>query len=165
MRNYRPIELANTFISKYGAANNIEHMKLQKLLFYAYGWWLVNNDDPVLSSKPEVWRYGPVFSSVYWQFNKYKSNPIRATETETPFEASPPEILRSDDATMRFIEWIWGKYGGFSGLELSDMTHRPGTPWHTVATRYNYKVPNNLEIDDEITKSYFCGLARTGSLA
>jgi uncharacterized phage-associated protein len=42
-----------------------EHMKLQKLVYYAYGWWLLYHSEPIMTEPPEVWRHGPVFSSMY----------------------------------------------------------------------------------------------------
>jgi uncharacterized phage-associated protein len=40
-------------------------MKLQKLVYYAYGWWLLYHSEPIMTEPPEVWRHGPVFSSMY----------------------------------------------------------------------------------------------------
>jgi uncharacterized phage-associated protein len=161
---YRPLEVANTLIGMCQPAG-IEHMKLQKLLFYTYGWWLAFRDKPFMSEKPEVWRYGPVFSSVYWTFNHYGSRPIDATESDNPFSKNSPSIPTSDVDSMSFLDWIRKRYGGFSSLQLSDMTHQPGTPWQIVAAKHGYSVPKHLEIDDEITRSYFTTLAKREGVA
>ena len=68
---YTPLALANTFVARYGATRTLDHMKLQKLAFYTYGWWLAYNPNPILTEAPQVWKYGPVFGSLYnaslWQ--------------------------------------------------------------------------------------------------
>jgi uncharacterized phage-associated protein len=162
---YTPLAVANSFIIQHGAdGGGIEHMKLQKLLFFAYGWWLVRHDSPLLGAKPEVWRYGPVFSSVYWHFNRFGDQPIPEPLPANPFSSEIPKVPISDAETVLAIQKIWENYGGFDSFALSDMTHKVGTPWQRVAAEHNYRVPQNLEIDDAITKSYFSRLERTGAL-
>lgn len=159
-----PITVANTFVARFGQEGKIEHMKLQKLLFYAYGWWLTNHVSPLLTAKPEVWRYGPVFSSVYWKFNKFGSGAIEGPQPLTPFSNIAPTILRDGSEHSNFIDRIWDMYGSFDGMLLSDMTHKKGTPWQQTAEQCNYQVPQNHPISDAVTKSYFCGLERTGQI-
>jgi uncharacterized phage-associated protein len=156
---YRPIEVANSFISLFVPYGGVEHMKLQKLLFYAYGWWLAFRPEPLLREKPEVWRYGPVFSSVYWTFNHVGSAPILEPAKDLPFERRVPAVPSEDSDVSNFIAWVAQKYGRFDSLQLSDMTHEPGTPWHEMAEKYDFKVPKHLQIDDKIVRSYFKHLA------
>jgi uncharacterized phage-associated protein len=159
-----PIIVVNTFVERFGKTTNIEHMKLQKLLFYAYGWWLTNHGHPFLSAKPEVWRYGPVFSSVYWKFNRFGSSPITTPQPLNPFKDEASFLPREVEEESNFIDRIWDMYGNFDGMFLSEQAHKNGTPWQLAAENCNYKVPQNFPIDDEITKSYFCGLERTGQI-
>lgn len=156
---YRPIEVANSFINLFAPAGGVEHMKLQKLLFYTYGWWLAFRPEPLLKEKPEVWRYGPVFSSIYWTFNSFGSDPILQPKSDIPFQQVPPAVPLEDKNTTEFIDWIARKYGRFDSLQLSDMTHEPGTPWYQMAERHGFKVPRYLKIDDEITRDFFKHLA------
>lgn len=157
---YHPIAIANTFITRHAQESGLEHMKLQKLAFYCRGWWLAlkGREDNIVDAKPEVWRYGPVFSSMYNAFAKYRAEPIKTVEKLSPFSA-PPIITNNDDA-IQMIDWVWNRYGPLSSLELSRKTHEPGTPWHVLAERYNYQVPRHLEIDDDIMESYFKSLAQ-----
>lgn len=37
---YTPLAVANCFLEKFGENGGIEHMKLQKLVYFSYGWWL-----------------------------------------------------------------------------------------------------------------------------
>jgi uncharacterized phage-associated protein len=63
---YSPLALANEFIVRFKPGEGIEHMKLQKLVYCANGWWLVfNPNQPLVNKAPEVWKFGPVFPSLY----------------------------------------------------------------------------------------------------
>ncbi len=160
MHIYSPLEFANTVILKKCHTTGIEHMKLQKILFYTYGWWLAFKGNPVMKNKPEVWKYGPVFSGVFSTFSKYKDMPITGPERLSPFDKEPKVIPDSNAETLQFIDWVWDRYGHLDSFTLSKMTHEPGTPWQIMASKYNYRVPRYLEIDDEVTLAYFKELAK-----
>lgn len=155
---YTPLAIANTFVEKFGA-NGIEHMKLQKLVYCAYGWWLaVNEPGNVVSSEgPEMWKHGPVFDSLYQSLKVFGSKPIMQPKSIMP--GSPPPIVdHEDEHTRSFIDWVWSRYGHLSGFALSDMTHRDGTPWSRVAKENGYHVPRHMLIPDDYIREEFSQL-------
>jgi len=154
---YPPIQLANTFISKYGDRAGISHMKLQKLVYFTYGWHLAFNDSPLLNEQPEVWKYGPVFRSLYHALSTKGMEPITVPHA-FPWEEEH-SIPSSDDLALRWVSFIWDKYGSLDALTLSDMTHSAGSPWQKEAEARNYKVPMRHKIPDAIIKEYFKGEA------
>jgi len=155
-----PIQVANTFISRYGQTDDLTHMKLQKLVFFADGWKVGFNGESLVNERPQVWRYGPVFRSLYNALTGYGNTPIKSAVVVNPFTGNVPIINHNDqDDDSRLIDWIWDKYGRYSAMELSRDTHAMGTPWHTMAQRYNFNVPFNLEIPNEVIQPYFRGLA------
>lgn len=149
---YSPLALANTFIDKYGRNEGIQHMKLQKLAYYAHGWWLSYYDSPFLTERPQVWRYGPVFKSMYNALKHFGSNSIRIPQSATPFEK--PEIISSGDV-LSLISWVWERYSPYSAITLSDKTHETGTPWRIIAEKCNFLVPENYVIPDDLIRDYF----------
>jgi len=159
-----PVTVANTFIDRYGADGNIDHLKLQKLVYNSYGWWLalMEGHQPLTSSRPQVWRYGPVFHQIYGVFAGSKNENITAMRPPTPFGGTM--TLDGGSEESQIVDWIWGRYGNFSGTELSDMTHKPGTPWYEIAKKHDFVVPRFLEMDDEINRAYFSELARREGL-
>lgn len=146
-----PLALANAFLQRHAPAEGIQHMKLQKLCYYAYGWWLTEYD-PLVNKGPEAWRYGPVFNAVYQTYSFYGSLPIMKP-LKTMFE--PKQALLLSDEALSLVDWIWSKYGRHSAIKLSEMTHEPGTPWHRVAKEHNYKVPQHFVIPDDYIREYF----------
>jgi uncharacterized phage-associated protein len=147
-----PLKIANTFIAKYGSETGLEHLKIQKLVYYVYGWWLFNSESPVTDEAPQVWRYGPVFKSLYNAFKTYGSKPIKTIQGANPF--ADPETEHTPDINAT-IDWVWMRYGHLSAGQLSDMTHKVGTPWQIEASKNDYKVPLNYNIDPELIKTCF----------
>lgn len=160
------VQLANTFIERYAEGGEIDHLKLQKLCFYAYGWWLAlsGEKEAIARDRPQVWKLGPVFRPIYGAFAAYRGNFIDKQQKVGPFSGDDA-ISKGNSSASLLIDWIWDKYGHFDGLELSDMTHEPGTPWHTIAKKYNFEVPKFLEIDDDTNRAYFNKLAQAEGVA
>jgi uncharacterized phage-associated protein len=160
-KQYTPLALANTFIDRHGHNAGIGHMKLQKLCYYAYGWWLASHNDPLLTDAPEVWQYGPVFGTLYKALRGLGGEPIlrpvpdllSASSVFSDQPLSAPKI--NDEEVLSFIDAIWGMYGQYTAVELSNMTHRKGTPWQTEAEKNNYSVPKHYQIPDDVIKNYF----------
>jgi len=156
-RPYRPIAFANEFIVK-SPDIGVSHMKLQKLTYYAYGWWLALKDDPVLTEGPEVWAHGPVFWTMYHALKGFGGTGIKHPQKDHPFQ-DPPRIDDGDTEVKALLDWTWEKYGLFSPFYLSDQTHKTGSPWQQVAQSHDYRIPQHTTIPDEIIKSYFKGMA------
>jgi len=161
--SYPAIEVANELIARHGANGNIDPMKLQKLLYFANGWWLALVGRPLISEAPQVWRYGPVFKPIYHSFSKYGRNNIMYPEPATPFGGQPrriPDNAADAQEVRHLLDWIMGEYGWKSGPALSDETHRPGTPWRNIAERNRFQVPENQVIPPQEDWQYFSELAR-----
>jgi uncharacterized phage-associated protein len=148
---YTPLAIANSFIDGFGRSDGIEHMKLQKLVYCSYGWWLSGHGlegSRLTDEGPQIWKHGPVFDSMYHILKVFGREPIKAPQSENPFGA--PELVDADDESVNsLIRWIWGRYGHLSSFALSDMTHRPGSPWHRVATENNFRIAFNTDIPDQ----------------
>lgn len=158
---YKPIVVANSFIERFGTDNNISHMKLQKLVFFANGWQLAVTRKPLVDERSQVWRYGPIFRSLYSRLTGRGNNPIKLPVTIGPFDTVAESIPNNNSDVSNLINWIWDKYGSISAERLSGMTHEPGTPWYTIAKKHNFSVPAHMEIDDDLVEEYFRGVART----
>ncbi len=144
---YRPIAFANAFIVK-AQPDGAEHMKLQKLVYYAYGWWLKYHDAPIISESPQVWQFGPVFESLYHALKHHGRSSIVALQNDVPF-GEPPVLGRSDEDAYKLVSFVWARYGDLSSFQLSDRTHAPGTAWHAVAVQHQWHVPHGTPIPDD----------------
>lgn len=120
-------------------------MQLLKLVYLAHGWWLTfSGGQPLTTTAPQAWQYGPVHPEVYRAFRHYGRNPIegRAINRVTGYPYQD-NFSQDVDHMLRQVVSSYGKHHAFS---LSDMMHRPGTPWSITNERHgDYSpIPNDL---------------------
>jgi uncharacterized phage-associated protein len=137
----------------------ITPMQLLKQVYFAHGWYLALTGESLLDERVEAWQFGPVESSVYHAFKDFKSNQI--TEPATVFDPEKldlctPKIDPEKKNLMRFLEKISDTYGKMSGVQLSNLTHQPDSPWYVVWNERGGKDRKHTEIPDDLIKDYFC---------
>ena len=126
------LDIANYFIEKSSNSEGITHLKLQKLVYCAQGWWLAYAKEGLVEGKlfnelPQAWNYGPVYEFLYGvlKVSKQHYQPIQLEPLQEP-KASLPE------RTQKFLDWVYARYQSVSGIGMTDLTHKEGTPWHAV---------------------------------
>ena len=151
---YTPLAIANTFIlfdKTTKSPKGIEHLKIQKLVYFAYGWWLACyglNNKRLIKEAPQVWKYGPIFSSLYATLRNFGRIPITELQTIQPFATT--DLVKKEDAnSYKLIKWVWERYGHLNSYTLSDMAHNPNTSWYKTAMQHDFLVPYNFPIDDK----------------
>ena len=159
---YNSVAIANNFIEQFASPCGIEHMKLQKLVYCSYGWWLAAyglEGERLTHDCPEVWRHGPVFDDLYHVFKVFGRKPVLEMKSLSPF--SEPENVDQDDENVRnLVRWVWGRYGHLSSFALSDLTHKTGTPWYRVAQENNFSVQFSTQIPDKYIYDEFAKLLK-----
>lgn len=96
-------------------------MQVLKLVYIAHGWMLGLNARPLIDQSVEAWQYGPVVRDVYNGVRGYGRAPIQR-DIAAPAGALDP--LEED-----MIQQVFGLYGAMGGIQLSNITHMPDTPW------------------------------------
>ncbi len=121
----------------------VTNMKLQKLLYYAYSWYLVNKsgEDRLFTDDIEAWQYGPVVRTVYSQYSDYGADIIA--------ESVGGDMSKLGKDEMRIIEDVFRVYGDKTALELMDLSHSE-KPW-----RDTYREGQKKKIDDGLILSYY----------
>ena len=142
----------------------LTQMKLQKLLFFMQGWHLGLTGEPLFENDFEAWDYGPVVPAVYQELREFGIKGInRLGRALIPcgdqFVIAEPK-LENPERLDPLFERIWQVYGRYSGNQLSDMTHKPDTPWTKVREPYGNKVPRSLRIPKELMREYFAAQRR-----
>ncbi len=124
-------------------------MKLQKLVYFAHGWHLaVCDSEPLTSEEVEAWRFGPVFPSLYRAYKAYGNHPIMDCGDEKAVKK-----IEADIKTKTVLDAVLEKYGKYTAIQLSNMTHKAGTPWaQTWDGSFCKTIPN------EIIEDYFINL-------
>src|ERR1041385_1190632 len=92
---FDPKAIANYFLDLAESEKAaIEPLKMQKLVYFAHGWYLAFTGKPLLNEFVEAWQYGPVIPDLYHAFKHYGSQPI----TERAFS-----VRLEDGSTIRTV--------------------------------------------------------------
>ena len=153
---YDPIAISNFFLDL-GRSEGIEidPLKLQKLLFVAHGWHLAVQGRPLVREPFGAWKWGPIVESVYHEFKRFGDIPITEKGTR-PYKRAQdqvayyePQLSDHDDYLKKFLTWVWTGYGRYTGLQLSSITHKAGSPWSQAADLGLTLIPEG------VTKEYY----------
>ena len=119
----------------------ISHMKLQKLVYFSQGYFLVLHGKPLFPDPVEAWTHGPVCPKLYHLLKVYGSLPITAS-------IDPARIIL-DESEKHLIGMVYNTYGQYSASRLRKITHEEG-PWKTT--------PADTPISQEAMLEYFKSL-------
>jgi len=153
--------IANYFIDLEGPRKRLTPLQIQKLVYFAHGWNLAIKKEPLIDEPIQAWEFGPAVPSLYHEFKNAGSGPIlakardwRATDDDT-VEFFEPNI--KDEGEVEFTEQllrkIWSTYGHYSGIQLSNLTHKEGTPW--TRAREEFGNVKHVNISDAWIREYF----------
>jgi uncharacterized phage-associated protein len=161
---YPASAVANEFLKIAHNANvPITPMKLQKLVYFAHGWYLGLTNCPLINEPVQAWKFGPVIPSIYHALKKYGNNPIRGLISDDDFYGETgfnsyvysiddgPEPS-SNEVVKKLIARVWEVYGGFSPVQLSNLTHETGTPWYETPDRDKKR---GVAINEGLIRDYF----------
>lgn len=151
---YSALAVSNYFINKsLEEKKSVTPMKLQKLVYYAHGWYLALTKKPLVNEDIQAWDYGPVIKSVFHEFKNFGRKPINS-QAEEYFSKEPYSIPENDKDTIKLLDKIWELYSPLTAIQLSNSTHQVNSPWHnTYKNSEKGQVINESDI-----KKYFIGL-------
>ena len=131
--------IANEFLKRALADGvSLTNMHVQKLVYIAHGWNLAVNNEPLIDEPFLAWDYGPVARSLFDAMRPYGAGRIPRLlrkGDDTP-------NIQSDDGDTVFanltgreadaIDQIWREFKNFKAFQLSELTHKPGSPWSSA---------------------------------
>ena len=150
---YTPLQIANTIIIRHGSTNRLSHMRLQKLVYFAYGWWMGKHGQPLTNDAPAVWRYGPAFEGLYGALKTYGHRAIR--KPVGVWFRPAPRVPDADKDVIEFLDDVFDFYRNANEELLSSIAHEPGSPWKEEARANDFRVPSGHRIPDHRIQSYF----------
>jgi uncharacterized phage-associated protein len=148
------LRVADFFIWKDSQQNNpdLTNMKLQKLLYFAQGFYLIDHPDVLIDENIEAWKFGPVIPSVYHFFKSSKDNIVllqRGNILKDQITGLTTEIEESLSETWEILKDI-------GAIHLSNITHADNSPWsEIVAKRGGVKNLNHDVIPIESIRRFF----------
>ncbi|MGI9346337.1 MAG: Panacea domain-containing protein [Gammaproteobacteria bacterium] len=152
---YTPLQVANFLIAK---EPGISHLKLQKAVYCAYGWWLLQDADQRLTHEtPQAWQHGPVFPSLYTALKhqeRVQESPFFATPVKD-MQGHMPRLVSDSSSQGDFLTGISKRYWPYSGIDLVAVTHRDGSPWHLIAKQHGFDLRSHVDIPDPLIEAEF----------
>lgn len=151
---YPARSIANSILSiARESGEQLTNMQLQKLVYFAHGWYLALTDgEPLLEESVKAWNFGPVIPPLYNRLKRYGNGVVNDYITEkdpqTGKEVPAPEPY--DGYTRSVLMRVWQVYGHMDGAQMSYLTHKPGTPWDKTWRKEKYGV-----ISNDLIKEHF----------
>lgn len=122
----------------------ITNLKLQKLLYYAQGWYLAIYNEPLFNIEFQAWVHGPVSPSTYHEFKKFKYGPI----------TDPTKKPSLSEKIISHLDEVIEVYGSYSAFELEHLTHQ-SDPWKIARDNLPPDESSDAIISIENMKTYF----------
>lgn len=134
----KAIDVANyivSYVAEEHPTAKLTHVKLQKIIYYAYATLLKNQNFHLFDEKIEKWQYVPVVRSVYDQFKTFGYSHIDRPMTdismkindegavEFTYDEYDKTLINSQQEIAKTISEVVDKLIGFDAFELVDLTH------------------------------------------
>ena len=157
-KGYDPRAVANLLLDDADRKGlSVSHLPLQKFLYFAHGYSLVQYRRPLVFGFFEAWQYGPVHPLVYDAFQTAGDRAItfRATAVD-PLTGGPASLQEvSDPLVHRAVSRVLDAYGETSVGVLLDVAHAKGGAWDVVVQRSKTRVVLGMRISNELIVERF----------
>lgn len=132
-------------------------MSLNKLIYYAHGWHLISSNRPLITQPFEAWQHGPVLRVLWEIFKGAGAKPIGTRATCRDLFTNSLHVVRANfpDVTETFLRNIFDAYGHLHAFQLSDMTHKTGSPWDRIWNAEGATIRLGMQIQDDEIREWF----------
>ncbi|MEK6262785.1 MAG: type II toxin-antitoxin system antitoxin SocA domain-containing protein [Planctomycetota bacterium] len=133
------------------AEAGLNHLKLQKLLYYVQAWCLAFTGQSLFQGRFQAWVHGPVNREIYDRFTTTKSLYSEIAESDCSPQFSSESL--TEEARLH-IDAVLDAYAGFTGDQLEYFTHQE-LPW--TEARLGYKPYDRCErlISENTMATYY----------
>ena len=147
--------VANYFLEKaFDTGVSISQMKLLKLVYIAHGWHRGCFGRNLIKEAVEAWQYGPVIPDLYAKVKHYGRGHINAPIPDHGIAGDRNNPFPHPQ-TGELLDQVWTSYRSYTAIQLSEITHRPGTPWDQVWNRSGGSVYEGAIIPNELIEFYY----------
>lgn len=131
-------------------ARPVTNKKLQKLLYYAQAWYLVQKGEKLYEDDIEAWVHGPTIPHMYRQYKKYGYQPITGENIEL-------DSIKITGDVRDFLDNIWKLYGNYDADYLELLTHQED-PWILAREGVSSGIASKRVIDTNLMKDFYSKL-------
>ncbi len=142
MKKQNVFSVADYFIKNIDEKFRIDNLKLNKLVYIAFGFAISLRKSTLFEEEIQAWKWGPVIPKLYHYFKKGGSRNID--------KVSDKGASIEDKFILQVLNVVKDIYESKEGLEMVELTHQTGTPWH-----YFYDGARNKTIEPIVIKDYY----------
>lgn len=135
---------ASYFLSK---DYEITPLALQKLLYYAQGFYYALRGDYLFDEDCEASAHGPVYPNIYSKYSHFGHDPIKC---QCSYDLSEEKIS--------LLEGVLRSFGCYTGKFLEKFTHSE-MPWNKAITAKRHEATQNAIISKDFIGEYFTKVA------
>lgn len=128
-------------------------LKLQKLLYFIQGYFMIIKDTPCFNERIEAWDFGPVVPVAYQEYKKYASTDIPFVDSDvdntsgTSITKFDEDCILDEDKTL--IDTMIEIFAKHTATDLVAITQKQ-EPWKNGYSKYQIN-----EITTDSLKKYF----------
>ena len=169
VKPYDARAIAN-FLLDYAAEKKMEVtlLWLQKVIFYAHGWYLSKKERPLVVQEFEAWEYGPVVRSLWDALKGSGKKPLPPSARAKRFDVIENAYKDIDDQldeeAKLFLKEIFDAYSLADAFDLSNATHVAGSPWDQIWNAPNGSVTVGMKMSNDEIRRWFKGKRAPGLL-
>ncbi|MGL5057019.1 MAG: Panacea domain-containing protein [Fusobacteriaceae bacterium] len=145
MKKYNSSTIAKYLICKcHSLGREITNLKLQKLLYFAQGHYMQENDGNFLFEQDfQAWAHGPVIPDVYQEYKVHMW-----------FNLPKVQDVRLEGHYENFLEKLLEYYGAKNGKEL-EITSHDEQPWRVARNGLGDYKPSTAAIPKDSIFEYY----------
>lgn len=149
------LEVANT------TGRKASNLSINKIAYFAHGYYLARYGKPLIDAKIEAWEYGPVFREIYHEFKKCGDKPVNHFARDLNLETEELEVVRWDlpPDEEDFLREVITSYLEMGAGYLVRLSHLEDGPWHQ-AWNHEGRVNPGMEISNDSILRHFSDQVR-----
>ena len=113
--------------------DGITNMRINKLLYFAQGHYLLRTGFPLFDEDFYAWDFGPVIPKIYQKYSHLQNSRITFTDKSYDFKLF-------DTVELNVLIDVSMEYGKYSTSELVKMTHADISPWRAAYDSKSQKI-------------------------
>lgn len=136
---FKAIQLANWLRVENYLSRSIDlnidpltQMKVIKLLYFAYGRFLVSHHSKLFSSPITHFQYGPLITEVHKEFSGRVVLDVNKPDDKAFHDYN---LVSQDEEIVELLAKVNDDYINYNASRLSRQTHSPGSPWNLTPDR------------------------------
>jgi uncharacterized phage-associated protein len=134
----------------------LRSIRIQKLLYFCYGFFLIQTGNRLFHNPIEAWKNGPVVRSVWEEYRGVKgpiSERANFFSYSQNMKVTAPANLQPEDAAL--VHSVFEDFRDLADWTLVDITHENGTAWNLVWNRPPGSANLANQIPDDMIRKEF----------